>query len=161
MTYAVTQRTFEDTYLALEPLYRRHYAEMRERMAGLGVETSAYNPRLDEYVRASRGGYLLTFVLESDGTPVGYCNAYITNDMHNRDLIAREDAIYVVPEHRHGAGRMLVGEVHKELKARGVLRIDITTSTDLRVAKWLERQGYKHTAHCMTIDLRGNDHVRT
>lgn len=161
MTYTVSLRSFEDTYLGLEPLYRRHYGEMRERMSALGVETSAYNPRLDEYVRASRGGYLLTFVLEADGDPVGYCNVYITNDMHNRDLIAREDAIYVVPEHRHGAGRMLAGEVHKELKRRGVLRMDISTSTDLRVAKWLQRQGYKHTAHCMTITFKDKDHVRS
>jgi len=151
VTYKVTRPSFEESYLRLEPLYRRHYGEMRERMQSLGVETSPYNPRLDEYIRASRGGWLLTFVLDFGEDPVGYCNVYVTNDMHNRDLIAREDAIYVVPEHRHGAGRMLAGEVHKELKKLGVLRMDISTSTDLRVSKWLERQGYKHTAHCMTI----------
>lgn len=151
MTYAVTLTPFEECYLVLEPLYRRHYAEMRERMTGLGVETSDYDPRLDEYVKASRAGYLLTFVLDADGTPVGYCNVYVTNDMHNRDLIAQEDTIYVVPEHRHGAGRKLANVVHEELKRRGVKRMNVTTSTDLRVAKWLARQGYKHTAHYMTI----------
>lgn len=153
MTYFVTMYPFEHCYEMLESLYRAHYAEMQSRMTSLGITTSPYNPRLDEYIKASRAGYLLTFVLDFEGEPVGYCNVYVTNDMHNRDSIAQEDAIYVLPAHRHGAGRVLAYEVHKELKRRGVLRMNVTTSTDLRVAKWLERQGYKHTAHCMTLTL--------
>jgi GNAT superfamily N-acetyltransferase len=48
-------------------------------------------------------------------------------------------------------GRRLIGFVHEELKRRGVKRLNITTATDLRVSKLLERMGYKHTAHAMTI----------
>ena len=151
MTYAVSLETIEQSYAELEPLYRQHYAAMRERMAAQGVQMSSYNPRFEQYDKASKEGWLLTFVLRSDGKAVGYSNIYVTNDMHNGDLIAQEDTIYVVPEHRNGSGRLLARFVHADLKARGVKRLNVTTATDLRVSKWLERQGYKHTAHCMTL----------
>jgi len=150
MSYEVTLENFEQTYPELEPLYRQHYGEMVDRMTEAGVELSPYNPRLDEYIKAGNEGYLLTFVLRLEGKACGYCNVYLTNDMHNQDLISQEDTIYVVPEHR-GHGRQLSRRVHDELKERGVKRLAVTTATDLRVRSWLERQGYVHTAHHMTI----------
>ena len=152
MNYEITLANFKETYNELEPLYRQHYSEMVERLKADGVDDySPYNPRLDEYVRAGDGGWLLTFVLRLDGQAVGYSNVYLTNDMHNQDLIAQEDTVYVLPEHRTGWGRKLIQEVHTELKRRGVKRLNITTATDLRVSKLLGRMGYKHTAHAMTI----------
>ena len=153
LTYAVSIESFEASYAELEPLYRRHYAEMCDRLESEGVEVSPYNPRLDEYARSSREGWLLTIVLRAAGSAVGYSNIYVTNDMHNGDKIAQEDTIYVAPEHRNGSGRLLARAVHQELKMRGVKRLNVTTATDLRVSKWLARQGYKHTAHCMTLAL--------
>ena len=152
MNYEITLENFRETYNELEPLYRQHYSEMVKRLTADGVgDYSPYNPRLDEYVRAGDGGWLLTFVLRLDGQAVGYSNVYVTNDMHNHDLIAQEDTVYVLPEHRTGWGRKLIQEVHNELKRRGVKRLNITTATDLRVSKLLGRMGYKHTAHAMTI----------
>ena len=135
----------------MEPIYRLHYAAMRERLASSGVQLSEYNPRRKQYNDANNDGWLLHFVLRCDGRAVGYSNIYLTNDMHNGDLIAQEDTIYVVPEHRNGSGRLLARFVHAELKTRGVKRLNVTTATDLRVSKWLQRQGYKHTAPCMTL----------
>ena len=141
----------EENYPELEPLYKQHYVEMRIRMEACGVSLSPYQPRKDQYFQAGNAGWLLNFVLRDDGQPVGYCNIYVTNDMHNGDKIAQEDTIYVVPEHRHGAGRILSRKVHDELKNREVKRLSVTTATDLKVKKWLERQGYVHTAHHMTL----------
>ena len=159
MTYAITLENIRQTYAELEPLYRQHYSEMVARMAECGVELSPYNPRKDVYFKAGDDGWLLTFVLryntetgpKAESQAVGYCNIYVTNYMHNQDKIAQEDTIYVMPEHRHGAGRLLSRKVHEELKDRGVKRLSVTTATDLRVFSWLKRQGYKHTAHHMTI----------
>lgn len=151
MNYVISIEKFKDTYEELEPLYRQHYAEMVQRLAEVGVEYSPYNPRLDEYIRASEGGWLITFVLRCDGEACGYCNIYITNDMHNQDLIAQEDTVYVLKDHRNGIGKKLIQYVHKTLKEIGVKRLNITTSTDLKVAKLLSRLGYKHIAHAMTI----------
>ena len=151
--YKVTMESMEETYPELEPLYKQHYEEMTVRMAECGIDISPYNPRKDAYFKAGNGGWLLTFVLRFKGEAVGYCNIYITHDMHNYDLIAQEDTIYVIPEHRNGAGGVLVDATHDELRKRKVKRASVTTSTDLRVAKWLERKGYKHTAHHMTINF--------
>lgn len=151
MNYEIRLEKFKETYSELEPLYRKHYSEMVERLAEQGVQYSPYNPRLDEYIRAGEGGWLLTFVLRLDGMAVGYSNVYITNDMHNQDLIAQEDTVFVLKEHRTGWGRKLIRAVHEELEKRGVKRLNITTATDLRVSKLLSRMGYQHTAHAMTV----------
>ena len=160
MSYAIKVETFDATYAELEPLYRKHYSEMQARLAAEGIETAEYKPRLDEYSKASNGGWLLTFVLRCDGVAVGYSNIYITNDMHNGELISQEDTIYVLQEHRRFAGRMLIKAVHAELKRYGVKRLNVTTMTDLRVSKLLQRMGYKHTAHHMTLTF-GESNVRT
>lgn len=148
----VTVEKFGDTYQELEPLYRKHYAEMQSRLKADGVTVSDYNPRLDQYEKFGNEGWLLTFVLRDENKAIGYSNIYVTADMHNHDKIAQEDTIYVLPEYR-GNGRILIKAVHAELKARGVKRMHVTTMTDLRVAKLLERMGYKHTAHHMTVEF--------
>ena len=84
---------FHENYGDLESLYRLHYSEMTDRLLSQGIEYSPYNPRLDQYNLASEGGWLITYVVRLDSKAVGYCNVYVTNDMHNRDLIAQEDAL--------------------------------------------------------------------
>lgn len=147
MSYEITLANFKDTYQELEPLYRQHYSEMLERLKADGVDDySPYNPRLDEYIRAGEGGWLLTFVLRLDGVAVGYSNVYLTNDMHNQDLIAQEDTIFVLKEHRNGVGKKMVRIILEELRSRGVKRVLVSAMTDLRVAKLWRRMGFKEVA---------------
>jgi predicted acetyltransferase len=147
MNYEITLANFKDTYRELEPLYKQHYSEMVERLKADGVDDySPYNPRLDEYVRAGDGGWLLTFVLRLDGVAVGYSNVYLTNDMHNQDLIAQEDTIFVLKEHRNGVGKKMVRLILEELRSRGVKRVLVSAMTDLRVAKLWRRMGFKDVA---------------
>jgi predicted acetyltransferase len=147
MNYEITLANFKDTYKELAPLYRQHYSEMIERLRADGVDSySPYNPRLDEYVRAGDGGWLLTFVLRLDGVAVGYSNVYLTSDMHNQDLIAQEDTIFVLKEHRNGVGKKMVKLILEELRSRGVKRVLVSAMTDLRVAKLWRRMGFKDVA---------------
>lgn len=150
MEYTIGLEGFDETYPEVEKLYREHYKEMTDRLAEEGIEMSPYNPRLDEYSRASKGGWLLTIIARHEGKAVGYCNVYITSDMHNRDLIAQEDTIFVTKEHRNGLGKELVKFGLNELKSRGVKRLHVSALTDLRVAKLWNRMGFKHSAHNMT-----------
>lgn len=152
--YRAYVTTLDESAEVIEPLCARQYAEMRERLLSQGVPLGPYKPRYDEYFRAAKAGYLIPFRLDWGGECVGYCMMYVTNDMHNSELIAQEDTVYVLPEHRNGAGRRLIRFVHDEMKRRGCKRINITTGTDLRVSKLLERLGYRHTAHCMTLILQ-------
>ena len=91
---------WHENYPELDAIYRQHYQEMCDRQAENGIHLSPYDIRLDQYLAASHGGWLISYVARLNGKAIGYCNAYITNDMHNQDLIAQEDALYVLPEHR-------------------------------------------------------------
>ena len=150
MSYSFALEDGEANYPELEKLYRAHYAEMRERLSKDGVDIPDYNPRLSLYFNANKQGYLLNIVARTDeGEAVGYCNVYITNDMHNGDLIAREDTLYVTPEHRNGVGRRMVQWGLQELKGRGCKRLLVQPATDLRVGAIWQRMGFKPVAMVM------------
>jgi len=146
MSYTFHLGKFKETYDELEPLYRQHYFEMCERLAKDGIQYPPYNPRLDKYIESGESGWLLTFLIRLDGQPVGYSNVYLTNDMHNGDLIAQEDTIFVLKDHRNGVGKKLVKVILEELKERGVKRVIVSAMTDLRVAKLWGRMGFKEAA---------------
>lgn len=133
-------------YPALEPIFREHYAEMAARLSAVGVDVSPYDPRLDEYFKASDAGYLKTFVARCDGKPVGYTTVYVTNDMHNGDFIAQEDTLYVLKPHRKGVGKKLVQFGLETLRSIGVKRLCISATTDLRVVPLFRRMGFKEVA---------------
>ena len=149
MTYSIGYERGDINYPALEPLYRQHYAEMAARLPADGHKVSPFNPQLDRYFEAFRDGWLLNAVARHDGAPVGYCNVYLSSDMHNGDPIAQEDLLYVLPEHRNGLGKSLVRFVLDDLKARGVRRVLISPVTDLRVGKIWRRMGFKDLASQM------------
>lgn len=153
MTYSMAIEDFEATYPDMEPLYRQHYAEMVERRAAAGEHCPPFNPRLDEYYRASRGKYLVTFIVRYDGAPCGYINMYVTNDMHNHEPIAQEDSMFVLKAHRNGIGRKLVLFGIEEMRRRGVKKIIVSAMVDLRVSKLWARMGFKNLAQQMIYQL--------
>lgn len=150
MTYIFAIEDLEATYPEMEPIYRRHYAEMKTRLSGQGVELPDYDPRLKEYFETAHDGWLIHYVVRLAGKAVGYSNIYLTSDMHNRQFIAQEDTIYIDKEHRNGVGRKLAQFILADLRKRGVKRLDVTAITDLRVAKLWERMGFRHTAYAMS-----------
>lgn len=153
MTYSIALERGDLNYREVEPLYRRHYAEMRERLARDGVPIGEYAPRLDRYFTAFAGGWLLNFVVRLNGAVVGYSNVWLTNDMHNGEFIAKEDTIYIHPDHRNGTGKRLVRHILDDLKSRGVKRATISPVTDLRVGKIWRRMGFRDTAALMTYSF--------
>lgn len=141
---------------ALDTLYRKHYAEMKSRLEADGHKIGEYNPRLETYFDAMDRGDLLTFIVLDNGTLVGYSNIWLTNDMHNGELIAQEDTIYMLPDFRNGSGRKLAKFILVELEKRGVKRVTISPVTDLRVGKIWERMGFKPVAQLMTYHFEAN-----
>jgi len=96
---------------------------------------------------------LLTYVLRLNGSACGYANVYLTNDMHNGDLISQEDTLFVLKDHRNGVGKKLVQFVLEDLKSRGVKRLMVSAMTDLRVAKLWSRMGFKEAATQMIYEF--------
>jgi GNAT superfamily N-acetyltransferase len=141
--YSISEESLPDVYGELEPLFREHYQAMADRLKGEGVIVSPYKPRLDQYFRASRDGWLKTYVARHEGKPVGYCNVYVTQSMHTGDTIAQEDVLFVTPAHRGGLGKALVRFGLDRLRELGVTELSVTALTDLRVAKLWTRMGFK------------------
>lgn len=150
MNYDIKLEQGDVNWYELEPIYMQHYAEYKERLDKDGMPISEYNPRLDKYFEAFRGGWLLNYVVRGNGSPIGYSNVYLTNDMHNGDFIAVEDTVYILPEHRNGIGRKLVKFILADLKSKGVKRAGISAVTDLRATKLWRRLGFKPRALQMT-----------
>jgi ribosomal protein S18 acetylase RimI-like enzyme len=150
VTYTYSLENMRTAHPEVEPLMRQHYAEMTDRLANAGHAVSPYNPRWDAYFAANDGGDLLHFVIRHDGKAVGYSGVYIAKDMHNQDLIAQEDTIYVTPEHRNGCGRKLTQHIMAALQKGGVKRAYMTAATDPRAAKLWQRMGFKLTAQQLT-----------
>ena len=162
MNYSFSQEIGTRNFDELEPMYRQHYSEMKDRLSSDGVKVSPFNPRWDEYFKSWESDHLLNYVIRTkDGKAVGYSNIYLTHDMHNKDLIAQEDTIFVLKEHRNGVGRRFSKYILNDLERRGVKRLNVTAITDLRVAKLWKRMGFKHTAHAMTYTFQGENNVRT
>lgn len=153
MTYEIGLERGDLNYAELEPNYRAHYAEMQARLRDDGIDVGDYNPRLDQYFQAFAGGWLLNYVVRLDGKAVGHSNVYLTNDMHNGEFIAKEDTVYILPEHRNGIGKALVKHILADLKARGVKRVMISPVTDLRVGKIWKRMGFREVASLMSYQF--------
>ena len=150
MTYVYAVERYADTLPEMMPIYRMHYAELLEKMGGDAVNMSPFNPRFDAYIEANDQGDLIHFTIRKDGTPVAYANVYITTDMHNQDLIATEDAIFVLPEHRNGIGRKMTKGIIAALQSAGVKRAHMTAAIDPRAAMLWGRLGFNHTGVRMT-----------
>lgn len=152
MNYHITMEGFTAAWPEIEPLARMHFEETRERFAAEGMPMAPFNPRLDVYQLAEQGGYLFTFVVRTDdGKAVGHSTIYIQTDMHNRETIAREDTIYIHPDHRNGVGRRLTKTILAFLKSQGVKRATIDARTDPRAVKLWQRLGFKPVAEVMMI----------
>jgi predicted acetyltransferase len=142
-----------DAHPELLPLYTEHYAEMAARLKADGVEIEPFNPQTEVYFDYMRRGFLRTYVVRHEMQAVGYCNLYVTRDMHNSAKVATEDAIFITKAHRNGVGRKLVKFILADLATLGVKRVLITPVTDLRVGKIWARMGFREISTVMIYDF--------
>ena len=150
MAYTITIEKFHETYAEMEPLYRQHFAEMRERKADVGIEIGDYALDTEGYFAYSESGQLISFIARHEGEPVGYIHAYLTRDHRTGEIIATEDSVFVLPEHRNGLGRDMVKFVLEYFKRSNVRRVIITSAGDKRLPLLLTRMGFKTTGIEMT-----------
>jgi GNAT superfamily N-acetyltransferase len=128
---------------------------METRLAKDGVKISPFKPNLAGYYNANHDGRLIHYCIrDENGKPVGYSNIYVFNNMHNGDFDAREDTIYVLPEHRNGVGRAFSKFILADLAQRGVKHLHVTAMTDLRVEKLWKRMGFKPVATAMIYEFK-------
>jgi len=152
MDYKINIEPIAEAFPDVEPLCRAHYGEMQARMAADGLPIGDYKPRWNVYLEAP---HLLCFVVRTEaGEAIGYSFIWVTQDMHNSELISQEDTIFVRADHRNGVGRRLTKRILAELKALGCVRAHVTIAMDQRVTSMCERVGFKRSAVAMTYYLQ-------
>ena len=153
MSYTYQTENGAHTLPELQPLYHMHYCETEKRLTKEGFTPSPYKPDWGRYIDYWMRGYLIHYNARIDGKAIGYANVYLTTSMHNQDLIAHEDSLFVHPDHRNGVGRKLTLFVLDDLKKRGVKRAVMTARTDPRATKLWKRMGFRETAVELVYDF--------
>jgi len=153
VTYTINREYFPTVWPEIEPLARQHYAEMQARFEADGLPPQgAFNPRLDLYFQAAEGGYLHCFVVRCDSEVVGHATVYLQNSMHNSEPYAREDTIFIRPDHRKGIGRRLVKVLLQHMKEQGAKSFVCQAGTDIRAGKLYKRLGFRPIAETMILN---------
>jgi len=147
--YTMNCCKFREVYDDIVPAMYTHYQEMKERLESEGYKVSECNPDLKTYLKYGDEGWLLSYTLRLDDIFIGYANVYITEDMHNGDLIAQEDALFVYKNYRNGVGKQFVKYILNDLNSRGIKRLIVSAMTDLRVEKVWRRMGFTDLAKQM------------
>jgi GNAT superfamily N-acetyltransferase len=160
LTYRIGLEGALETVDEITPLYLSHYAEMRERLSGIGVVYGEAQPDMRRYEAHAKAGTLLHFVLRFDGEAVGYANIFLGPNLHNGETEAAEDAIYIHPDHRGRMGRHLMARIVSECKARGAKRLRVGATTDPRAENLWRRMGFTPVSTVMIHEF-GDEHVRT
>lgn len=150
--YIITVESYKDTYEELNHLYKQCYDELLEIYKKDGRIYSEYNPWLEAFNDYDASGCLILYVVKVDAIVVGYCLMYITQDMGNKELIACESGIYILPEHRNGLGKHLGKVIVKDMTLRGVKRIILSAINEHVVNLWT-RIGFKPIATTMELML--------
>lgn len=160
MTYTFGVERYADIWDEIYPLFEMHYEEMAKRQKDAGRTVAPLNPNKDAYIAFNDDGRLVLFTVRIDGELVGYSGVYVMPSMHSGELIAREDAIFVRPDHRNGIGKKLTKKILASLGAAGVKSATMTAAADPRAALMWQRMGFKPTAMQMTYDFEGPKHVQ-
>lgn len=126
----------------LRPLHAMHWQETEKFRHGLKLD--ANYARMQELNALGR---YVVFTARLADVLVGNCAMHLFESMHTKTLGAKEDTLFVVPEHR--VGRMpwkFIDYVERVLKAIGASEIYITAKMGTRSLRIFEARGYRQTA---------------
>lgn len=128
----------------LKHLHRRHWDE---------TEVHRHNLQMNpDYARGleleQQGRYLLLAAIHMDsGEMVGNYGLYLTRSMHTQKLMATEDTLYILPEHRKGRlGVAMIRYAESVLRQLGVEELNVSVKLVNNVGPMIERMGYTPVA---------------
>jgi ribosomal protein S18 acetylase RimI-like enzyme len=93
--------------------------------------------RLLDYLQAHADIYHC-LIFHEKGLPVGYMRGYDRMSTSSCDIVFMLDIVYVAPEHRgKGAGKHMIAELLRYVKAAGAARIDLLVDLENDAARKL------------------------
>lgn len=114
------------------------------------------NPSFSRYNQyAAHGGFLM-FTARDAGRMVGYLGVYIMYSMHSQEIIATEDAWYLLPEYRRGRNAVnFLRFAEVECAARGAIELTATIKrSKTNVGRLLEHLGYENVGLTYSKQLK-------
>lgn len=109
------------------------------------------NPDYEGVLARERAGTYVLFTARKDGELVGNTGCYLFRSMHNQDLSAKEDTMYLAPEVRKGRTAIkFFRYCESQLRRTGVEEITVQVKTTNKAYMLWEREGYTWTDRVLT-----------
>lgn len=146
---------------AVEPL-AKCWDEMVALAAHHWQETEGYRhgqpfaPSFERYDEYDRAGWYFEATMRDQGRLVGYCGIYVVPSMHSQQMIATEDALFILPDYRRGRNALrFIQFLEMECRQRGVVEVNITSKNEA-VKRLLEHLdfpvvAYHHSKQLSTV----------
>ena len=136
----------------LRVLHEAHYNETETPYLD-----TPFSPSYDRYRASEEAGQFILFTVRLGSTLVGYLQYYMFNDMHTQMKQAREDAFFVVAEHRgHKLAPAMLSYAEDALRQLGCTMIGMSSKAPVGgpdLGPFLEKRGYKPVAVFYTKKL--------
>ncbi len=135
------QEKWADCVAEMRALWPKHWIELaldREKV-GLACDESKYE-------QGDAIGCLHIVTARDNGALVGYYYGMLMGHLHYKDagLMCYSDVYYLKPQHRKGAnGAKFLAAILDSLKARGVVKLYLSTKVHQDHGKLFERFGMK------------------
>ena len=143
--YRFTHERFDGVSQEILPVWHAHWQETEGYR-----HDQPFNPDLEAYRKSAATGDYQLFLVRYGEQPVGNCGIYLHRSRHTGELIASEDTIFILSEHRKGRlGIEFCRYVEGCLASIGCRELRVTVKTVNRVTKLLMRRGYEHTANVL------------
>ena len=143
--YRIEQEDFSDAfYEEVYPLFEKHWEEIAS-----DKDKIPLSPDYDKYYLLQDHELLKIVTCREESTHelVGYTFSILSTHLHYKEtMVAENDLIFVLPEHRHGwLGYRLIKETEKILKQAGCVVLQMRVKTTNDFGKVVERLGYQHS----------------
>ncbi len=105
-----------------------------------------FNPDKERYFDYNDRGFFFMFTARVDGKLVGNFGMYLMPSMHTQQLVATEDAWFLLPEYRKGRNAIrFYNFMEKEMIKRGAKEITVSSRIGNSVEKIINYLGYNKT----------------
>lgn len=163
--YTFHAEPFPEVLPELLAMHAQHFAET-DRYAG-----KPFRPDYEAMAADWRRGAMVQFTVRDDTwAVVGNLRMYLATSRHTGERVAREDTLYLLPEHRRGAlASRFLDYCEAALADLGVQTITIDVrrprpaadgKPERSLGRLMERRGYRHVGEVYTLSLQGDSHVR-
>lgn len=142
-SYEFAMEPMTDALLAeLHPLHARHWQETEAYRHGIPLA-----PQYERLQALNKQGRYVVFTVRRDGELVGDCSVHLYTSAHTSTLAAKEDTLFIAPEHRLGRlAFRFTKYVIKRLAEIGARELTVSAKVGTRSERFFERMGMRFVA---------------